>query len=140
MSTKPSQEVTREPWSYEADVAAVEDQFQFHQPTTLQQETLASLRRMGLTFAIELANTLPEGTAKQVAINNVMGALLWAQQSLTHRQVEVIVAVPCKLDTDGDGNCPVHPEGCPVTPKACPNCCHSQWGKNGCRNCGWTYP
>lgn len=37
----------------------------------------------------------------------------------------------CELDTDGDGNCPVHPNGCKVTwsntfKGKCVSCAHSQ--------------
>jgi hypothetical protein len=28
----------------------------------------------------------------------------------------------CELDTDGDGNCPIHPNGCPAIQGCCPQC------------------
>ena len=111
-----NEEVQREAWSPEKDIMAVEEQFQFNNPTEEQQKVLGHIERWGRTFAAELASLLPEGTAKQVAINNVMGAILWSKQSLTHRFTEIVVVCNRDTDGDGDGNCHVHPQGCPTPP------------------------
>lgn len=39
----------------------------------------------------------------------------WYRKARTERQKLLTSGpVPCPLDTDGDGNCPRHPEGCPA--------------------------
>lgn len=119
-----SQEVQREPWSVEKDITDVEERFQFNEPTPAQKAVIAHIENWGKSFALELASLLPEGNAKQVAIGNVMSAVLWAKQSLTHRSVEIgvcgcpagekgAVGEPgqcCERDHDHEGNCDIHPE------------------------------
>lgn len=129
--TQQSKEVLREPWSPEDDIRHVEEAFQFNnEPTEAQKVAMQHLEDWGKAFAIELAGILPEGTAKQIALNNVLGAVVWAKQSMTQNTVVmgstssdgprgnvgccggapgVESPVPCcERDHNGDGNCDVH--------------------------------
>jgi hypothetical protein len=106
-----SKEVQRESWTPEKDIKEVEDTFQFNNKLTPAQETTVKhVEDWGRAFALELAAVLPEGPPKQVAINSVMSAVLWAKHSLTHRSVEVVstgirgcpAGEPGELGEDGD--------------------------------------
>jgi len=87
-------EVNREPLDPDAGIHEVEEAFVFNDnaPTQAQKAMCEHIEAYARGLAFEIATMVPEGKHRTVAINNVLGAVLWARQGiLTARLVEVNV-------------------------------------------------
>ena len=97
-------EVNREPLDPEAGIQEVEDAFVFNNqpPSTAQRTMCEHVETYARRLAFEIATVVPEGKHRTVAINNVLGAVLWARQGiLTAREIEIKACC--------DGGCDCHP-------------------------------
>lgn len=111
------QEVVRGPTNTASsieDMSEIAEAFKFNYvPDKEQVEACSYLGHLAKLLAKEIGRVVPDGKHRVVAINNVLGAVLWAHQGiLSQRKVEFVAVGPtpcCERDRDKDGNCDRHP-------------------------------
>ena len=90
-------EVDRPPVDEDLAVQEVNDDFNFG-PATLsegQRLALSRLEKYGKDLAYEITALVPEGKYRTVAINNVLGAILWARHGIVSSgEVELVSVTP----------------------------------------------
>lgn len=85
-----------------------------HNPSMWTTRLPTNFTRQLLSFSKELGQSPTEYLSKELL--NHLGILI---EEITPYQDErpgapAIGQGGCPLDTDGEGNCPVHPSGCPI--------------------------
>jgi hypothetical protein len=83
MNTEKDREVIREPLDPAVGAREVEEAFQFNNcPSEKQLKKCAHLEQYARGLAFEIAAVVPQGKFQTVAINNLLGALMWARQGI----------------------------------------------------------
>jgi hypothetical protein len=92
-------EINREPINTEQAKQEIEDVFVFNAPSSVNTSFACQrIQNACKALAQAIAEEVPEGKERVVAINSLLSAALFARHGITRRQV-VIVAVPEASDT-----------------------------------------
>jgi hypothetical protein len=88
-------ETTREPLDPAKDAADVDEMFTFNSPQSGEQlDACLRIERVCHQAALEITRSVPEGRERNIAVNNVLSAVLMSRHGIAKRQIIVQAVAP----------------------------------------------
>ena len=87
--------VDRKPLNLDELILEIDEVFTFRSPSTSkQQDSCQHIQSCCKALAMAIVEMVPEGKEQVIAVNNLLGAALWASHGITKRQVTIVTVPP----------------------------------------------
>jgi len=97
---KQDTETLREPVDTQEDMTELNALFNFSSPDLGQLESCLKIQDACLEAARVITAHVPEGRERNIAVNNILSAVLMANHGLTKRRIALVSCAPVSNDSD----------------------------------------